>query len=83
LYMIGFVAFVISLRQRRNFRYQFSQLAYCHMALLIVVFTSTWLAANVFRGLIWFFVPVGLVVCNDSFAYVSGGRAKHRVPTTW
>lgn len=72
LFIIGFVAFVISLRQRRNFRYQFSQLAYCHMALLLVVVQSTYLAANVFHGLLWFFLPCGLVVANDSFAYVAG-----------
>jgi CDP-diglyceride synthetase len=72
LYMLGFVAFVISLRQRRNFKYQFSQFAYCHMALLLVVVQSTYLAANIFNGLLWFFVPAGLVVCNDSFAYVAG-----------
>ena len=72
LCIIGFVAFVISLRQRRNFRYQFSQLAYCHMALLLVVVQSTYLAANVFHGLLWFFLPCGLVVANDSFAYVFG-----------
>ena len=72
LYVLGFIAFVISLRQRRNFRYQFSQFAYCHMALLLVVVQSTYLAANVYNGIIWFFVPCGLVVCNDSMAYVSG-----------
>jgi hypothetical protein len=72
LYILGFMAFVIALKRRRNFRYQFSQFAYCHMALLFVVVQSTYLAANVFNGLIWFFVPCGLVVCNDSFAYVAG-----------
>ena len=72
LYVAGFVAFVVSLRQRRNFRYQFGQFAYCHVALLLVVFQSTYLAANVYNGVIFFFVPCGLVVCNDCFAYVSG-----------
>jgi phosphatidate cytidylyltransferase len=42
------------------------------MALLLVVFQSTYLAANVYNGVIFFFVPCGLVVCNDSFAYVAG-----------
>ena len=72
LYVVGFIAFVVSLRQRRNFRYQFGQFAYCHVALLLVVFQSTYLAANVYNGVIFFFVPCGLVVCNDSFAYVAG-----------
>jgi CDP-diglyceride synthetase len=72
LYVLGFIAFVVSLRQRRNFKYQFGQFAFCHIALLLVVGQSTYLAANVFNGLIWFFVPCGLVVCNDSMAYVCG-----------
>lgn len=72
LYMGGFVAFVISLKKRKLYRYQFSQLAYCHMAVLVVVGQSTLLAANVFEGLIWFFLPCSLVVCNDCFAYICG-----------
>jgi CDP-diglyceride synthetase len=72
LYCAGLIAFVFSLRQRRNFRYQFGQFAYCHVALLAVVFQSTFLSALVFNGLIWFFLPCGLVVCNDSCSYVAG-----------
>jgi CDP-diglyceride synthetase len=72
LYILGFIAFVISLQKRKNFRYQFGQFAFCHIALLFVVAQSTYLAANVYNGIIWFFVPCGLVVCNDSMAYVSG-----------
>lgn len=72
LYTVGFVAFVISLRQRRNFRYQFSQFAYCHIALAVVVVQSTCLISNAYRGLLWFLLPCGLVVVNDSFAYITG-----------
>ena len=72
LYVLGFMAFVISLRQRRNFKYQFSQFAYCHIALATVVVQSTFLLANAYRGLIWFLLPIGLVVVNDSFAYIFG-----------
>lgn len=72
LYIAGFMGFVISLRRRKNFRYQFSQFAYCHVALLVIVAQSTFLAANVFRGLIWFVLPCGLVVCNDIMAYLFG-----------
>lgn len=71
LWMLGFVWFVASLR-KKNMRYQFSQFAYCHIALIVVVVQSTFLAANVFNGLLWFALPCGLVVINDSMAYVSG-----------
>jgi phosphatidate cytidylyltransferase len=38
----------------------------------IVYVQSTLLVSNVFQGLIWFFIPCGLVVCNDVFAYIFG-----------
>ena len=72
LYCVGVVLFVVSLRHRRNFRYQFAQLAYCHVALLAVVGQSTLLAANAFEGLIWVLLPTGLIIVNDSFAYLAG-----------
>jgi phosphatidate cytidylyltransferase len=73
LWILGLCAFVISLRQRKHLRYQFAQFAYCHMALIVVVVQSTFLVANIYAGgLIWFFVPCGLVVQNDVFAYFFG-----------
>ncbi len=72
LYCVGVVLFVISLRRRRNFKYQFAQLAYCHIALLAVVGQSTLLAANAFHGLVWVLLPTGLIIVNDSFAYLAG-----------
>ena len=72
LYMIGFVAFVFSLRRRRNLRYQFAQFAYCHIALAVVVGQSTFLVANAYQGLLWFVLPTALVIVNDSAAYATG-----------
>lgn len=72
LYTLGFVGFVVSLRKKKLYRYQFSQFAYCHMALFMVVWQSTFLAANVFQGMIWMVLPATLVICNDIFAYVFG-----------
>lgn len=72
LYMIGFVAFVVSLRRRRHFKYQFQQFGFCHLALILVVVPSTFFVSNVFQGLFWFVLPIALVVLNDSFAYVCG-----------
>jgi phosphatidate cytidylyltransferase len=72
LYIAGFVAFVLSLNRQKYMPYQFSQFAYCHVALVVVVVQSTLLAANLFDGLIWFVMPCGMVVCNDCFAYICG-----------
>lgn len=72
LWIGGLVAFVLSLGSRKLYLYQFSQFGYCHMALLVVVGQSTLLAANVFSGFMWFVIPCGMVVCNDSMAYVCG-----------
>eukprot|EP01138_Halocafeteria_seosinensis_P006943 gb/GECG01007101.1/.p1 GENE.gb/GECG01007101.1/~~gb/GECG01007101.1/.p1 ORF type:complete len:363 (+),score=30.17 gb/GECG01007101.1/:1-1089(+) len=79
LYTLGFVGFVVSLRKKKLYRYQFSQFAYCHMALFMVVWQSTFLAVNVFQGMIWMVLPASLVICNDIFAYVFG-RLLGRTP---
>lgn len=72
LYVAGFVAFVLSLRRRRYYQYQFAQFAYCHVALLVVVVQAGLLASNLFHGLVWFVMPCGMVACNDCFAYICG-----------
>lgn len=72
LWVLGVCAFVLSLRNKKFFRYQFSQFAYCHMALFMVVWQSTFVAANAFKGLLWMVLPATLVVCNDVWAYVFG-----------
>lgn len=42
------------------------------MTLLVVVFQSHFIIDNILEGLVWFFLPVSLVICNDVFAYVGG-----------
>lgn len=71
-YSLSVVLFVFSLKNKRAFKYQFSQMAFCHIAILAVVWQSTLLTANAYTGLFWFAMPCALVVCNDSFAYLSG-----------
>jgi len=83
LYLAGIVAFVISLRKEKMFRYQFSQFAYCHMALFMVVWNSTFIVGNLYHGLIWMFLPGSMVMCNDIWAYVFGfffGRTVSMLP---
>ncbi len=71
LYCAGFVLFVISLR-KRWYLYQFSQFAWTHMILLVILMQSSFFAANIMEGLIWFVLPSSLVIINDIMAYVFG-----------
>ncbi|KDO19720.1 hypothetical protein SPRG_14247 [Saprolegnia parasitica CBS 223.65] len=72
LYVVGFVSFVFSLRKRKHYKYQFSQFAFCHVALLMIVAQSTFMISNMFEGLIWFLLPCSLIIVNDVFAYIFG-----------
>jgi phosphatidate cytidylyltransferase len=67
----GFVFFVASL-QAGHYRFQFTQFAWTHMALYLIVVQAHFIMNNVFEGMIWFFLPVSLVICNDIFAYICG-----------
>lgn len=42
------------------------------MTLLLVIFQSHFIVNSIFEGLIWFFLPVCLVITNDIFAYICG-----------
>jgi len=67
LYILGFVGFVVSL-EKRQYTYQFGQFAWTHMILLIILLQSSFFAANIMRGLIWFVLPTTLVILNDIMA---------------
>ncbi|CAG9767668.1 unnamed protein product [Ceutorhynchus assimilis] len=71
LYCVGFVWFVLSL-VKKYYMKQFSLFAWTHVALLIVVTQSYLILKNIFDGLIWFIVPVSMIICNDIMAYVFG-----------
>jgi len=71
LYIVGFVWFVLSL-VKRYYMKQFSLFAWTHVALLIVVTQSYLIIRNIFQGLIWFIVPVSMIICNDVMAYMFG-----------
>ena len=51
---------------------QFSLFAWTHVALLIVVSQSYLIIQNLFEGLIWFIMPIMMVVINDVMAYMFG-----------
>lgn len=67
----GFVFFVGSLKGGQ-LKFQFTQFAWTHMALLIIVVEAHFIMNNVLEGLVWFFLPAALVITNDIFAYICG-----------
>ncbi|KAI5448875.1 phosphatidate cytidylyltransferase [Naganishia albida] len=71
LYVFGFMAFVANL-QKQYLRQQFALFCWVHMTLLVIVVSSHFIVNNILEGLIWFFVPASLVICNDVMAYVCG-----------
>ena len=71
MYCIGFVWFVLSLVKRYYLK-QFNLFAWTHVALLILVTQSYLIIQNIFEGLIWFIVPVSMIICNDVMAYMFG-----------
>ncbi|KAJ8285362.1 hypothetical protein GJAV_G00025970 [Gymnothorax javanicus] len=71
LYLSGFCMFVLSL-VKRHYRLQFYMFAWTHVTLLIVVTQSHLVIQNLFEGMIWFIVPISIVICNDIMAYLFG-----------
>ncbi|KAF1980704.1 phosphatidate cytidylyltransferase [Aulographum hederae CBS 113979] len=71
LYVFGFVFFVGSL-QKGHYKFQFTQFAWTHMALYLIVVQAHFIMNNIFEGMIWFFLPVSLVITNDIWAYIVG-----------
>lgn len=69
--VIGFVFFVASL-QAGNYKFQFTNFAWTHMALYLIVVQAHFVMNNIFEGMIWFFLPAALVITNDIFAYICG-----------
>jgi phosphatidate cytidylyltransferase len=52
--------------------FEIGQFAWTHVTLLIVVTQSYLIIQNMFEGLIWFVVPVSMIVTNDVMAYLFG-----------
>jgi len=71
LYVLGFVMFVASL-EAGMYKVQFIQLAWTFVILQITVLQSSFYLNTLFEGLIWFFLPVSLVVANDIWAFIFG-----------
>ncbi|KAJ3557870.1 hypothetical protein NM688_g1235 [Phlebia brevispora] len=71
LYTLGFMGFVMSLK-RGYLKQQFGLFCWVHMTLMLIVVSSHFIVNNILEGMIWFWVPASLVICNDVFAYIWG-----------
>lgn len=71
LYCIGFVGFVLSLKKRHYLK-QFIMFGWTHVTLLMVIAQSQLIVQNIFEGLIWFLLPVSIIIFNDIMAYMWG-----------
>jgi len=71
IYVSAFVFFVISLR-KGMYQYQFTRLAWTIVTIVLIVIQSNFIVYNIFEGLIWFILPVSMIICNDMMAYFFG-----------
>jgi len=70
-YVIGFLMFVLTLK-KNYYKYQFGQLTWTLMTLLVVVGQSHVTIQNINKGLVWLLLPASLIICNDIMAYMWG-----------
>ena len=71
LYVAGLVGFVLRLK-KGWMMYQFSQYGWTCMIVGFIVTQTSFFVASIFRGFIWFILPVSLVISNDVMAYLTG-----------
>ncbi|GAQ90521.1 phosphatidate cytidyltransferase [Klebsormidium nitens] len=71
LYIGSTITFILSLK-KGLYQYQFGQYAWTHMILFVVFTQSAFTVANVYEGILWFLLPVALIIINDISAYLVG-----------
>ena len=71
LYSGTFVLTIVTM-QKDHIRFQLNQLCWTVLVLCLTVGQLKYIMHNVYNGLIWFALPVMLVVCNDSYAWLGG-----------
>jgi phosphatidate cytidylyltransferase len=71
LYTTTFVLTIATL-QVGHIRFQLNQLCWTIVVLCLTVGQLKYIMHNVYNGLIWFTLPILLVISNDCFAYFSG-----------
>ena len=68
---LGLISFVLSL-EKGFYKYQFKQLGWCLVIIIIVVSQSAFAMANLLDGLVWLIIPALCIVTNDIMAYMCG-----------
>lgn len=71
MYIAGLLMFVLTLQQGQ-YLYQFKQFAWTHMIVFFTAVPTSFFMPLLFEGLMWFFMPVGLIIVNDIMAYIAG-----------
>lgn len=71
LYSATFVVSIATM-QTNHIRFQINQLCWTILVLCLTVGQLKYIMHNVYNGLIWFALPIMLVVFNDSFAWLAG-----------
>jgi hypothetical protein len=69
------VLFVLTL-QKDQYGYQFKQLACTHLIVFFTIVPSSFFVPLMFEGLVWFFLPCGLIIVNDIMAYLAGALSR-------
>lgn len=68
----GTFVLTISTMQTGHIRFQLNQLCWTIVVLCLTVGQLKYIMHNIYNGLIWFTLPILLVITNDIMAYVSG-----------
>jgi len=71
LYSATFVVSIATMH-KDHIRFQLNQLCWTVLVLCLTVGQLKYIMHNVYNGLIWFALPIMLVVFNDSFAWLAG-----------
>lgn len=82
LYVVTFCATILLLRKDR-YRYQIRVLSFTFLVLALIVLQLKVAIYNVFSGLVWFLLPVMLVITNDTFAYICGKTFGKKILKNW
>eukprot|EP01091_Cochliopodium_minus_P014574 TRINITY_DN4970_c0_g1_i2.p1 TRINITY_DN4970_c0_g1~~TRINITY_DN4970_c0_g1_i2.p1 ORF type:complete len:371 (-),score=87.21 TRINITY_DN4970_c0_g1_i2:8-1120(-) len=71
MFALYFCAFILGLRTE-TYKYQFTQLTWAWMTIIITVIWTSFVVLNIYKGIIWFLLPTSLIIFNDIMAYFCG-----------
>ena len=82
MYVLTFCATILLMR-KDLYRYQIRVLSFTFLALALVVLQLKVAIYNVFSGMVWFLLPVMLILANDIFAYACGKTFGRKIFKNW